>query len=93
MRWIADLDAPVDGVVRLMLYEAGGDVWFFHYDRAQDAPSSRAERFDDVEAARASARARFGVERSRWSWIPDPRTGDRDDLIAPRRAAAEGCGG
>ena len=79
MRWIADLEAPTAGVVRLMLYECEGAVWLFQYDRAADAPSARAER--------------FGVARERWVWIPDPRVGDRDDLIAPRRAAAEGCGG
>ena len=92
MRWTADLEAPVAGVVRLMLYASGEQVWLFHYDRAADAPSARAERFEDVETARASAVARFGVARERWVWIPDPRVGDRDDLIAPRRAAAEGCG-
>jgi hypothetical protein len=93
VRWTAELDAPVAGVVRLMLYEGEDAVWLFHYDRAADAPSSRAERFADVEAARAAAAERFGVARERWVWIPDPRVGDRDDLIAPRRAAAEGCGG
>ena len=93
MRWTADLETPNDGVVRLMLYEAEGTVWLFGYDRPDDAPSTRAERFEDVEAARAAAHARFGVPRERWVWVPDPRVGDRDDLIAPRRAAAEGCGG
>lgn len=93
MRWTAELDAPVAGVVRLMLYESEGAVWLFHYDRAADAPAVRAERFEDVAAARSSAAARFGVARERWVWIPDPRVGDRDDLIAPRRAAADGCGG
>jgi len=93
VRWTADLDAPVAGIVRLMLYESEDAVWLFQYDRREDAPSQRAERFDDAEAARASAAARFGAARERWVWIPDPRVGDRDDLIAPRRAAAEGCGG
>jgi hypothetical protein len=93
MRWIAACEAPVDGCVRLMLYEAGEVAWLFGYDRAEDAPSSRAERFEDAEAARAAAAARFGVARGAWVWIPDPRVGDRDDLIAPRRTSAEGCGG
>jgi hypothetical protein len=93
MRWTADLEAPVAGIVRLKLYASDGAVWLFHYDRREDAPSSRAERFEDVEVARAAARDRFGVAQGRWVWIPDPRVGDRDDLVAPRRAAAEGCGG
>lgn len=93
MRWTADLTTPIAGVVRMMLYEGEAAVWLFHYDRAADAPSARAERFEDVESARISASERFGVAPERWVWIPDPRVGDRDDLIAPRRAAAEGCGG
>lgn len=93
MRWTADLDVPLDGVVRLMLYEAEDAVWLFRYDRAEDAPCAAAERFGEVEQARAEALRRFGVARERWVWIPDPRVGDRDDLIAPRRASAEGCGG
>lgn len=93
MRWTAKLEVPVEGCLRLMLYESPDAVWLFHYARAEDGPSARAERFADVDAARASALARFGVARERWVWIPDPRVGDRDDLIAPRRAAAEGCGG
>lgn len=93
MRWIAELEAPAEGVVRLMLYEAEAAVWLFLYDRREDAPCAHDERYDDCEAAREAARQRFGVSRERWVWIPDPRAGDRDDLIAPRRAAAEGCGG
>jgi hypothetical protein len=93
VRWIAALTTPIAGAVRLMLYDAEDAVWLFQYDRAGDTPSTRAERFADVEAARAAAAERFGVARERWVWIPDPRVGDRDDLIAPRRAAAEGCGG
>ena len=76
-----------------MLYEVEGAAWLFLYDRVEDAPSLRAERCADTGAARAAALARFGVARAAWTWIPDPRVGDRDDLIAPRRAAAEGCGG
>ena len=79
--------------MRLMLYESADAVWLFRYDRAEDAPCCADERFGDVDSARTAAAARFGVARERWVWIPDPRLGDRDDLIAPRRAAAEGCGG
>lgn len=93
MRTTANLERPVDGIVRLMLYDDGTTTWLFLYDRREDAPSAAAERFDDADAARRSARERFGVEPDGWTWIPDPRVGDRDDLIAARRAAAEGCGG
>jgi hypothetical protein len=92
VRWTADLDVPMDGVVRLMLYEVDGAVWLFLYDRAEDAPCFADEWYGDIESARNAAAERFGVELTTWTWIPDPRVGDRDDLIAPRRAAAEGCG-
>jgi biofilm protein TabA len=93
MRWITDLEAPLEGIVRLMLYETGNGVFLFLYDRKEDAPCAFDEWFEDCDAAREEARLRFGVQPERWVWIPDPRVGDRDDLIAPRRAAAEGCGG
>jgi hypothetical protein len=93
MRWIADLEAPLEGIVRLMLYETENGAFLFLFDRKEDAPCAFDEWFGDRKAAREAARSRFGVARERWVWIPDPRVGDRDDLIAPRRAAAEGCGG
>ena len=74
MRWTAELEAPVDGVVRLMLYEAEDTVWLFRYDRAEDAPCAHAERFDDVDGARAAATQRYGVARERWRLFDDPAT-------------------
>lgn len=97
MRCIADVPraplAPHAAVVRAMLHDDGAQVHLFLYDRREDAPCCAHQRHATVAAAQAWCEARLSIAPSAWRPIADPGAGDRDDLIAPRRAAADGCGG
>jgi len=83
MRKIADVQAPKENIVRAMIYDDGTGVYLFLYDRQQDGPCCADYWFESVTDAEAVCADDFGINRSDWQEIPDPRPGCQHDWINP----------
>ena len=93
MRKIATLSCPVNGVRRVMLYEADGGTYLFLYTAADDdGPCEFDHWYASPTDAEDAAATSFGVRSEDWTAIPDPPPGARHDWIRPTRTKRDPTG-
>lgn len=96
MRRIATLRNAVNGIRRVMLYEAdageGGGTYLFLYTRADDGPCEYDHWYGSPRDAEESAGEAFGVKPEDWTDIDDPVPGAQHDWIKPTRVKCDGAG-
>ena len=72
MRKIATLTHPVNGVRRVMLYEADGGTYLFLYTSTEDGPCKYDSWYESLGDAEEAAAESFGVKPQDWTVIDDP---------------------
>ena len=92
MRKIATLTTPVNGIRRVMLYEADGGTYLFLFTRTDDGPCEYDHWYESPRDAEDAAAQSFGVRSQDWTVIPDPPPGSQHDWITPTRVKCDTAG-
>lgn len=85
MRKIANLPKPVDGIVRVMIYDDGVGVYIFGYTKLEDCGSEWDYWYETESEVLALCESDFGIAPVDWTEIPDPQPNCQDDWINPVR--------
>ena len=92
MRKIATLTHPVNGIRRVMLYEAEGGTYLFLYSSTDDGPCTYDHWYDSPGDAEDAAAESFGLKPEDWTVIDDPAAGAQHDWIKPTRVKCDSAG-
>jgi len=92
MRKIATLTRPVNGIQRLMLYEADGGTNLFLYTCTDDGPCKYDHWYESPGDAKDAAAESFGIKSQDWMTIDDPAPDAQHDWIRPTRVKCDSGG-
>lgn len=85
MRKVIKLIKPVDGIVRLMIYNNEFGSYLFGYKDLEDSSSVFDIWFESEIDALENCESKYGLRRQDWDEIKNPENGCQHDWINPVR--------
>lgn len=92
MRKVANITAPVDDIVRLMIYDCEDGTYLFGYKKLEDCGGEWDQMYSSVEMCIDSCESNYGVKAEDWFNISDPEPYCQHDWINPVRVKGREIG-
>lgn len=85
MRKIVNLVEPINGIVRLMIYNDQNGTYLFGFNKMEDCSSVFDEWYENEIDALESCEYNFRIKTRDWNEIPNPEENCQHDWINPVR--------
>jgi len=85
MRRIVNLTEPKDDIIRLMISNDEFGVYLFGYKKLEDCGSAFDEWYESENDALESCESEYGINKSDWTDIQNPKPTCQHDWINPVR--------
>ena len=85
MRKIVNLNNPKNGIVRLMIFNDEYGSYLFGYKKLEDCGGEWNEWYESENDAMESCFIEYGIKKTDWTKIPNPKPYCQHDWINPVR--------